>query len=123
MLKVVMRLSSVPWLVLLFACWPWGGQWAVAQNQSQPPRQSPAPLRAAAPKKGLVAHLERIIPQMMEEGDVPGLSIVLIRDARVVWHKGFGVKNAETKEPVRDNTVFEAASLSKPVFAYAVLKL
>jgi CubicO group peptidase (beta-lactamase class C family) len=74
-------------------------------------------------KKGLITHLERSIPQLMKEGDVPGLSIVLIRDARVAWHKGFGVKNADTKEPVRDSTVFEAASLSKPVFAYAVLKL
>lgn len=118
-----MKLCSVMWLVLLFASSPWGGQRAVAQNQPRPPRKSPARLRAAAPKKGLTARLERIIPRLMEEGDVTGLSIVLIRDARVVWHKGFGVKNAETKEPVRDDTVFEAASLSKPVFAYAVLKL
>lgn len=59
----------------------------------------------------------------MREGDVPGLSLALIRDGRVVWHRGFGVKNAATKEPVGDGTVFEAASLSKPVFAYAVLKL
>jgi CubicO group peptidase (beta-lactamase class C family) len=59
----------------------------------------------------------------MREGDVPGLSVALIRDARVVWHRGFGVSNADTKEPVGDGTVFEAASLSKPVFAYAVLKL
>jgi CubicO group peptidase (beta-lactamase class C family) len=59
----------------------------------------------------------------MREGDVPGLSLALIRDARVVWHRSFGVRNADTKEPVGDGTVFEAASLSKPVFAYAVLKL
>ena len=54
---------------------------------------------------------------------MPGLSLALIRDARVVWHRSFGVRNADTKEPVGDGTVFEAASLSKPVFAYAVLKL
>jgi CubicO group peptidase (beta-lactamase class C family) len=71
----------------------------------------------------LTPHLERVIPRLMKEGDVPGLSIALIRDAKVFWHQSFGVKNADTKEPVRDGTVFEAASLSKPVFAYAVLKL
>jgi CubicO group peptidase (beta-lactamase class C family) len=60
---------------------------------------------------------------LMAEGDIPGLSIALIRDASVAWSRGFGVKNSETKDPVDDNTVFEAASLSKPVFAYAVLKL
>jgi len=35
----------------------------------------------------------------------------------------FGLANAETKAPVTDDSVFEAASLSKPVFAYAVLSL
>ncbi|HEX8246773.1 MAG TPA: serine hydrolase domain-containing protein [Pyrinomonadaceae bacterium] len=41
----------------------------------------------------------------------------------MVWTKGFGVANAETNEPVTDDSVYEAASLSKVVFAYAVLKL
>lgn len=59
----------------------------------------------------------------MAQADIPGLSIALIRDAEVIWSHGFGVKNSETREAVDDNTVFEAASLSKPVFAYAVLKL
>jgi CubicO group peptidase (beta-lactamase class C family) len=36
----------------------------------------------------------------MREGDVPGLSMALVRDARVVWHRSFGVRNADTKEPV-----------------------
>ena len=54
---------------------------------------------------------------------MPGLAIALLRGGNVVWHRGFGVKNTNTKEPVDDTTVFEAASLSKPVFAYAVLKL
>jgi CubicO group peptidase (beta-lactamase class C family) len=74
-------------------------------------------------RKDLASRLERIIPQLMKEGDVQGLSIALIRDAKVFWYRSFGVKNADTEEPVRDSTVFEAASLSKPVFAYAVLKL
>jgi CubicO group peptidase (beta-lactamase class C family) len=41
----------------------------------------------------------------------------------VIWTRGFGVTNSETKARVNDNTVFEAASLTKPVFAYGVLKL
>ena len=117
------KLTSVAWLFLLFACWMWSGYRADAQDQPQPPRQSPGSLREALSRKNLPSQLERIIPQLMKEGDVPGLSIALIRDAKVVWHKGFGVKNDNTKEPVGDSTVFEAASLSKPVFAFAVLKL
>jgi CubicO group peptidase (beta-lactamase class C family) len=80
-------------------------------------------LKTKTKKDELIARLENYIPQLMKDGDVPGLSIALVRDSQVLWHRGFGVKNAETKEPVADNTVFEAASLSKPVFAYAVLKL
>ena len=118
-----MRLISVSGLILLFVVLLFNGQQTLAQNQSRPARQSPAHLRNTVRRKGLIPHLERIIPQLMKEGDVPGLSIVLIRDAKVFWHQSFGVKNADTKEPVRDSTVFEAASLSKPIFTYAVLKL
>ena len=71
----------------------------------------------------IVAQIERRLPQLMKEGDVPGLSIALLREGDLVWSHGFGVKNTKTNEPVADDTVFEAASLSKPVFAYAVLKL
>ncbi len=77
----------------------------------------------SAEAKQLTYRLERNIPSLMEQGDIAGLSIAVIRDAEVIWSHGFGVKNSETREAVDDNTVFEAASLSKPVFAYAVLKL
>jgi len=69
------------------------------------------------------AEVDRLIPRLMSDGEVPGLSIVLIRDSRIAWHHAYGLANAETGEPLTDRTVFEAASLTKPVFAYAVLKL
>jgi CubicO group peptidase (beta-lactamase class C family) len=59
----------------------------------------------------------------MEEAKVPGLSIAIIKDAKLFWRRGFGVKDRASKEPVDNDTVFEAASTSKPVFAYAVMKL
>src|SRR5688500_8418819 len=65
----------------------------------------------------------RVIPRLMEDGEVPGLSIVVIRDAKVAWHRAYGLANAETGAPLTERTIFEAASLAKPVFAYAVLKL
>jgi CubicO group peptidase (beta-lactamase class C family) len=80
------------------------------------------PVQVKTDKKAF-ANLEKQIPSLMAAADIPGLSIAIIRDARVAWAKGFGVANAETKQPVDEKTVFEAASLSKPVFAYAVLKL
>ena len=69
------------------------------------------------------AKLEKTIPELMDQANIPGLSIALIRGGETVWLCGFGVKSTETMEPVSDDTVFQAASLSKPVFAYAVLQL
>ncbi|HEV2148347.1 MAG TPA: serine hydrolase [Longimicrobiaceae bacterium] len=69
------------------------------------------------------AALEAALPSLLEEGEVPGAALALVEDGRVAWTRGFGVKHAATGEPVTPGTVFEAASLSKPVFAYAVLKL
>ncbi|QJW97880.1 serine hydrolase [Frigoriglobus tundricola] len=92
--------------------------------RSEPPQAAPAvPLKTDVEKAKLIAHLEERIPALMKEADVPGLAIALVRDGELVWHRGFGVKNSKTRDPVDDTTVFEAASLSKPVFAYAVLKL
>jgi len=71
----------------------------------------------------LIFTLENEIPKIMEKAMIPGLSIAVIRDGSILWNKGFGVKNAENLEPVTDETVFEAASFSKPVYAYAILKL
>jgi CubicO group peptidase (beta-lactamase class C family) len=81
------------------------------------------PVRTEDTKEQVVARLEQHLPQLMKAADVPGLAVALVRDGKLVWHRGFGVKNSKTGESVDDTTVFEAASLSKPVFAYAVLKL
>jgi CubicO group peptidase (beta-lactamase class C family) len=87
------------------------------------PNSNPSHLTFRISGSEVLRSAERTIPRLMKEGDVPGLCVVLIRNGRIYWHREFGVKNADTKEPLRDNTVFEAASLSKPIFAYAVLKL
>ena len=92
-------------------------------HPTQSSASMPLPLRPDFNKAQLSQRLDRAIPRLMNDGIVPGLSVAIIRDGRVFWHEGFGVKNALTKEPVSDETVFEAASLSKTVFAYAVLKL
>lgn len=73
--------------------------------------------------KAWVKALETRIPKVMQETSVPGCSVVLIRDARIYWRGGFGVRDAESREPVDNDTVFEAASASKPLFAYVVMKL
>lgn len=71
----------------------------------------------------LKRELEGLIPKLMSEHGVPGLSIAIVRDGKLQWAGGFGVKAIGGTAAVDDETVFEAASVSKTVFAYAVLKL
>src|SRR5688572_12070761 len=71
----------------------------------------------------LALDLEKEIPKLMEETMVPGVSIALISDGKLVWRRGFGVRDGASNAPVDNDTVFQAGSMSKPVFAYAVLKL
>lgn len=59
----------------------------------------------------------------MQWSNVPGLAIAIIKDGQLAWSKGFGVKKAGENDAVDSSTLFGAASLSKPVFAYAVLKM
>lgn len=69
------------------------------------------------------AALARDIPGFMKVADVPGLSIAVIRDGRIFWTGAFGSVNDSAQTPLNAATVFEAASMSKPVFGYIVLRL
>ena len=54
---------------------------------------------------------------------VPGLSMVAIQDGAVAWTAEFGLARTQPAQAVTTGTIFQAASLSKPLFAYAVLGL
>ncbi len=69
------------------------------------------------------ARLAREVPELLRVSGVPGLSIAVVHGGRVVWSGGFGTVNDSARRPVDTATVFEAASLSKPVFTYLVLRL
>jgi CubicO group peptidase (beta-lactamase class C family) len=63
------------------------------------------------------------IRSLMTSGDVPGLSAAVVRDGKVVWEGAFGVLHGGSRQPVTSSSIFQAASLTKPVFAYGVMKL
>ena len=71
----------------------------------------------------LATILEREIPRLMEAANVPGISMAVVQDGQIFWKKTFGVRSRDTNEPVDEDTMFEAASLTKTVTAYAAMRL
>jgi len=82
-----------------------------------------SPLQPSPPVEETVADLQAYIPDQLESVGVPGLAIALVHRGETVWEAGFGKANTITGDPVTENSVFEVASLSKPVAAYAALTL
>ena len=62
------------------------------------------------------------ITQLLTELNVPGASVAIIKDFEVRWAKGYGVADVVNGALVNTETLFQAASISKPVNAMAVLK-
>jgi CubicO group peptidase (beta-lactamase class C family) len=70
---------------------------------------TPRKVEAALPE------LERLARRMLKTTGVPGLSVAVVHRDRVVYLKGFGVREAGKDEPVDADTVFQLASVSKPI--------
>ena len=92
--------------------------------------------QTAHQKINLISHVESsLIPPVRFEGEptwniisrmefyqIPGVSIAVIKNSEVLWSKTYGFADLDSKTPVRSNTLFQVASMSKPVSAYAALK-
>ncbi|MCG8387935.1 MAG: beta-lactamase family protein, partial [Cytophagales bacterium] len=63
------------------------------------------------------------LTSQMEKYHTPGVSIAVINEGTVEWARGFGKSDVESGAPVDIHTLFEAGSVSKPIFAMAVMKL
>ncbi len=63
------------------------------------------------------------LQELMERFGVPGMSIVTIKDYQIHWTKAYGLADAVSRTPATPDTMFQAASISKPVTAFAVMRL
>ena len=103
-------LASVGVLVLLLIC-----------STGVPGQASEAPfgegLRAGEPIP------EAALASRLEHHRVPGASVAVVRAGRLDWAKGYGVRLAGGDDAVDESTLFQAASISKPVAAGGALRL
>ena len=63
------------------------------------------------------------LQELMDRFGVPGVSIAVIKDYQIHWTKAYGQADVSAKAPVTPDTLFQAASISKPVTAFAVMRL
>lgn len=69
------------------------------------------------------SEIDEFLEKKMSQFEMPGISLAIINEGKVVFHTVKGVKHLETQEPITDKTLFEGASITKPVFAYLCMKL
>jgi CubicO group peptidase (beta-lactamase class C family) len=74
-----------------------------------------------APPAGRVSDAA-VVQTLLKQHTVPGVSIAIIKDFKIVATYTYGVADAATGAPVTPDTLFQAASISKPVAAMASLK-
>jgi CubicO group peptidase (beta-lactamase class C family) len=80
-------------------------------------------LGCTPPPDELVQSLEHEVPRLMEQWHVPGLSVAVLAGGEPIWQRGLGLRSNLDDDRVDERTVFQAASTTKPVFAYTVLKI
>lgn len=66
---------------------------------------------------------DEMMAAFLAEHQVAGASLAIAKDGAIIYSRGFGLANVETKQPVQPASLFRIASLSKPITAAAVMKL
>ncbi|MEU8578826.1 serine hydrolase [Streptomyces asoensis] len=84
-----------------------------------PPAQPPAQLTRGKVETA-VSRLDDVVRDAMNRTGVPGVAVGVVYDDKVVYLKGFGVRKAGTKDRVGADTVFQLASVSKPLASTVV---
>ena len=81
--------------------------------------QSPGSHASQEPREPMAGDLAAL----MQHTNVPGLSISVIHGFQIRWTRAYGVADVERQTPVTPQTLFQAASISKPVMAIAAARL
>ena len=97
------------------------GASASAQNLPPPPEVAGVPIPDGQIDRAL-DQLDALAAAMMQKSGIPGLAVAVVRDGRTVYAKGFGVRKVGAPETIDADSVFQIASLSKPVTATVVAR-
>lgn len=65
--------------------------------------------------------IDGFLASRMEALNVPGASVAIINDRQIVYHRTLGVANTNTGNPITNCSIFQGASITKPLFGYFVM--
>jgi D-alanyl-D-alanine dipeptidase/CubicO group peptidase (beta-lactamase class C family) len=85
-------------------------------------RQQGATIAAAPRYRQVALALERLIENEIREKKLPGFSIALVDNQRIVWAEGFGYADPESKTPATAETVYRVGAVSRLFTNVAVLR-
>lgn len=91
-------MKNIALLLLLLVCAP-----AIAQNKKTKAVATPDTLQ----------NLDAFVNKMLAEWNVPGTALCIVKNGKLLYAKGYGVKDLKTKAPVTNQTLFGIASCSK----------
>ena len=122
------RIFLLACILALTACAGGGSLVAPAKpigggDGSLPPSQTPALPIPAGQIDAAVARLDEVVADIMRRSNVPGMAVAVVKDGRTVYAKGFGVRRIGAAERVDADTVFQLASMSKPIGATVIAGL
>jgi CubicO group peptidase (beta-lactamase class C family) len=80
-------------------------------------------LPAQAQEPPLVEQIDQFVTEQMDAQSIPGLALAVIQDGEVLLARGYGLADTADEIPVTAETLFETASLAKPLFAVGLLRL
>lgn len=106
-------------LTLLTACGTAPAPPTETPKDTAPALAAALPLPADAVDRA-VAKLDGIAGELMESSGIPGMAVAVVHGGKTIYAKGFGVRDVRTGQKVDADTVFQLASLSKPIAATVV---
>jgi CubicO group peptidase (beta-lactamase class C family) len=93
---------------------------APATSTLPPVPPGPAPSLSQEQVDSALSSLDGLVTDAMDRTGVPGVAVAVVYRDQVVYSKGFGVREVGRPEPVDPDTVFQLASVSKPLASTVV---
>ena len=76
----------------------------------------------AQKKTAITKSLDSLFEKTFNAGE-PGGAVIIVKNGNIVYKKGFGVEDIQTKKPITTQTLFNVGSISKTFVAFAILRL